>query len=81
VDVSDTVYAVLYGTGLGGLKDVTATIGGVNAEVAYAGPQGTYAGLDQFNLIVPRSLAGRGRVEVVLTVAGKVSNSVYVAVR
>jgi len=81
VDVNDTVYAVLYGTGLGGLKDVTATIGGVNAEVAYAGPQGTYAGLDQFNLIVPRAVAGSGRVEVVLTVAGKVSNSVYVAVR
>jgi len=77
VDVNDTVYVVLYGTGLGGLKDVTATIGGVNADVAYAGAQGTYTGLDQFNLIIPRTLAGRGRVEVVLTVAGKVSNSVF----
>lgn len=68
VDVNDTVDALLYGTGLGGLKDVSATIGGVNAEVAYAGPQGPYAVLDQFNLILPRPVAGKGRVEVVLTV-------------
>ena len=59
----------------------TATIGGVAATVAYAGAQGEYAGLDQYNLIIPRSLAGRGRVPVVLTVGGRVTNTVYLTIQ
>jgi uncharacterized protein (TIGR03437 family) len=57
---------------------VTATIGGVNATVTYSGPQGTYPGLDQVNLLIPASLAGKGRLNVVLTAAGKPSNPVYI---
>ena len=38
---------VLYATGLNGATDVIATIGGVNAPVDFAGPQGTWAGLEQ----------------------------------
>src|SRR5207244_3479466 len=43
---------VLYGTGLNGAATVTATIGGQSASVAYAGPQGTYPGLDQINVTI-----------------------------
>ncbi|MBM3785921.1 MAG: YHYH protein [Acidobacteria bacterium] len=78
---TDTVYAVLFGTGLGGEKDVTATVGGIRAGVAYAGPQGAFGGLDQFNIVIPSELAGRGRVEVVLTAGGKTANTVYFNVR
>jgi len=39
-----------YGTGLNGAGLVTATIGGMEVAVAYAGPQGTFAGLDQINI-------------------------------
>jgi len=38
-------------------------------------------GLDQLNLIVPRSLAGRGEVDVVLTVDGRTANTVKVNIK
>lgn len=72
---------ILYGTGLNGAKDVTATIGGVSVPVAYAGAQGTFAGLDQYNLTLPQTLAGKGKVDVVVTAGGKVSNPVNITVR
>ena len=78
---SGDVYLVLYGSGRGGTATATATIGGVAATVEYAGAQGLYAGLDQYNLIIPRSLAGRGRVPVVLTVGGFATNPVYITIR
>jgi uncharacterized protein (TIGR03437 family) len=49
--------------------------------VAYAGPQGTYAGLDQINLSLPQSLTGKGKVDVVVTAAGKPSNPVHITIR
>lgn len=78
---SGDVYLLLYGSGRGTNTTATATIGGVTATVAYAGPQGEYAGLDQYNIVIPSSLAGRGRVPVVLTVGGYRSNPVYITVQ
>ena len=72
---------VLYGSGYGAAKSATATIGGVEASVEYAGAQGQFGGLDQYNITVPRQLAGRGAVEAVVTVEGKKSNAVRVVVR
>jgi uncharacterized protein (TIGR03437 family) len=76
---SGQVSLILYATGIGAAA-VTATIGGVDATVTYSGAQGTYAGLDQVNLLIPSSLAGKGKVSVVVTAAGKASNPVYVVV-
>jgi uncharacterized protein (TIGR03437 family) len=56
------LFLILFGTGLRGrssLSNVSATIGGVKAPVEYTGAQGEFAGLDQVNLALPRSLAGR----------------------
>jgi uncharacterized protein (TIGR03437 family) len=36
--------------------------------------QGDFAGLDQINLRIPRSLVGRGEVEVVVSVDGQTAN-------
>jgi uncharacterized protein (TIGR03437 family) len=77
---SDQVYVVLYGTGIGS-SNVSATIGGATATLAYAGPQGTYPGLDQVNLLIPSSLAGHGQSYVVITAGGRTSNPVYLSVR
>ena len=77
---SGQVYLSLYGTGIGSAA-VTATIGGVNANVSYSGPQGVYPGLDQINLLIPSSLSGKGQVNVVLTAAGKPSNPVYIVIK
>ena len=76
---TDEVYLSLYGSGIqhrSGLVAVSVTIGGVSAEVLYAGPQPETPGLDQVNVKVPKSLAGRGEVDVVLAVDGKTANTV-----
>jgi uncharacterized protein (TIGR03437 family) len=81
---TDQVFLVLYGTGWRGRSDlssVTCTIGGVNGTLNYAGAQGTLIGLDQINALLPRSLAGRGDVEIALTVDGKQANPVKVQIR
>ena len=56
-------------------------IGGVNAETLFAGPQGTFAGLDQLNVSLPRSLAGRGEVDVTVIVEGKEANALKLAIK
>ncbi len=81
---TDQVFLIGYGTGLknrSSLAMVTATIGGTAAAVSYAGEQGTYAGLDQFNVAIPRSLAGRGSVDVVLSVDGKTASTVTINIK
>ncbi len=81
---ADQVILLLFGTGIRGrssLSQVTATIGGVNAEVLYAGPQGEFAGLDQVNVRLPRSLAGRGELSLVLSIEGKAANTVTVNIQ
>jgi uncharacterized protein (TIGR03437 family) len=80
----EVVVLELYGTGIRGRSAqsaVSATIGGVPAVVEYADKQAEYAGLDQVNLKVPRALIGRGEVDVVLTVDGKVANIVKINIR
>ena len=82
-NANEQAFLILYGTGIRGrtsLSAVTANAGGTNAEALYAGPQGL-SGLDQINLRLPRGLAGRGDVDVALTVDGKTANPVRVNVR
>jgi uncharacterized protein (TIGR03437 family) len=81
---SDTVYLILYGTGIRGrstLASVTATIGGMSTDVLYAGAQPAYPGLDQVNLPINPMLRGRGSVDVVLNVDGVAANVVTVAIQ
>jgi uncharacterized protein (TIGR03437 family) len=81
---TDQVFLVGFGTGLrnrSALSSVTATIGGASASVLYAGAQGNFAGLDQVNIAIPRSLAGRGAVDVALSADGIASNTVGINVR
>ncbi|MBK9315806.1 MAG: Ig-like domain repeat protein [Acidobacteria bacterium] len=76
---NEQVYLVLFGTGIrhrSALSNVSVTIGGVNATVEYAGLQNGFVGLDQVNIRLPRALAGRGEVDIMLTVDGKQSNIV-----
>jgi uncharacterized protein (TIGR03437 family) len=81
---TDQVFLVPFGTGFrlnGSLSAVTATIGGTPGQVTFAGAQGTFVGLDQANILLPRSLAGRGEVDVVLTVNGQQANTVRASIR
>jgi uncharacterized protein (TIGR03437 family) len=75
---------VLYATGLrqrSALAQVNVKAGGVDASVDYAGAQGTYIGLDQVNVRLPKALTGRGEVTVELTVDGKAANPVRVQIK
>jgi len=81
---SDQTFLLLFGTGIRGrssLPAVTALAGGTNAEVLYAGSQGSFVGLDQINLRLPRTLIGRGDIDVQLTVDGVQANTVRVSVK
>lgn len=81
---TDQLFPVLFGTGVrfrSSLSDVKATIGGINVEVLFAGPADGFVGLDQINIRLPRSLAGRGIVDVVITVDGKVANTTKLMIK
>jgi uncharacterized protein (TIGR03437 family) len=81
---SDRLILQLYGTGLrlrNDLSDVRVTIGGIDATVHYAGAQGEFPGLDQLNVEIPRSLRGRGVVNVVVTVEGEAANTLIIRIR
>lgn len=81
---TDQVFLALFGVGwrhldLGYLP--SAKIGDVDAPVVFAGAQPMFVGLDQMNLRAPRSLAGRGEVEVVATIGLKKTNIVKVDIK
>ena len=56
-------------------------IGGVDTAILFAGAQGTFPALDQVNVQVPPGLAGRGVVDIVLTVDGQAANIVTILVQ
>lgn len=81
---ADEVFVELYGTGIrnhSGLANVIVTVGGEAILVTFASAQPNFVGLDQVNIKLPRSLSGRGEVDVVLTVEGKAANPVRIHLR
>jgi adhesin/invasin len=60
---------------------VTVTIGGQAAQVAFSGLTPGYAGLYQINAVVPAGITTGDAVPVVLSVAGQDSPPVTMAVR
>jgi uncharacterized protein (TIGR03437 family) len=71
---ASTVYITLYGSGIRNAKSVQAYVAGVAVPVQYAGPQGSFAGLDQVNIALPASLAGTGETSLYLVADGQMSN-------
>lgn len=79
----NTTILRLYGTGIAGAGTAltTATINGVSATVIYAGSAGADTGLDQVDVVIPTSLAGKGNVNLQLTVGGMVANPVQITIQ
>jgi len=74
-------YLTLYGTGIrnrSSLSNVQLSVNGTALPVTFAGPQGTFAGLDQVNILLPSTLAGSGVANLMLTVDGQNSNVVTI---
>jgi uncharacterized protein (TIGR03437 family) len=82
---TEQVFLVVFGTGFraaNSLNNVSVMLGGTGVPVLFAGAQGDLVGLDQINLgPLPRTLIGRGNVELALTVEGQAANTVQVNIK
>jgi uncharacterized protein (TIGR03437 family) len=86
---ADQAFLELFGSGIrgaGGAANVSVMVGNRGGTVTYAGPQGgggadSYYGLDQVDVLLPRSLVGAGTVDVVLTAAGQTANTVTIDIQ
>lgn len=81
VEVSAGNIIVLFGTGMRfKAGEMTATAGGVTGTPSFVGAQGG-VGLDQINLTIPQSMAGKGEMDLVFSVDGKQTNAVRIKVK
>ncbi|MEO6725760.1 MAG: putative Ig domain-containing protein [Blastocatellia bacterium] len=86
---TDLVYLILYGGGVRNRtkpENISVNLGGLVKTLNLAQFEDGYAstnfvGLDQINVLLPRSLAGKGLVDVILTVDGKAANTVQVSIK
>lgn len=79
---SDQVFLILYGTGIRNhAQPVKATIGTTPAQVVFASAQGTFVDEDQINVLIPQSLRGAGRVNLLLNVDGQTTNPVAIQIQ
>lgn len=77
----DQVFLILFGTGFrfhSSLQNTQVHIGDVITTPFYAGQQGGFIGLDQINIPLSRSLAGRGVMDVTAWVDGRSSNTIRI---
>ena len=71
---AETLVISLYGTGIRGATSVQAYVAGQVVPVLFVGAQSQFAGLDQINISIPRSLAGTGEASVYIIADGQSSN-------
>ena len=81
----DQTFLILFGTGwrgANGAPNNKVTIKGVDTSTGlFLGAQGGLVGLDQGNVFIPQSLAGSGDVDLILTAAGKIANTVKLNIK
>ena len=85
---NDQLYLILFGSGWRNRSTLSAVTAravtgaaNIGLPVLYAGAQGSLAGIDQMNLLLPRTLAGRGEIEVQIAVEGRTANPVRILFR
>ena len=78
---SDKVMLQFYASGVRDASEVHVRIAGQEAPVFYSGPAGYFPGLDEVIVELPRSLAGMGQVDVMLTADGQTASPVRVAIQ
>jgi len=74
----------LYGTGFARApsSNVKATVGGQPVPVLYAGPQGTFSGVDQINLgPLPLTLKNKpGQTDITIEIDGMPTNEIQIGI-
>jgi uncharacterized protein (TIGR03437 family) len=79
---SDQLFLSLYGTGFRAGARATAAVGGIGVPVSSFAAVADYQGLDIVTIgPLPRTLEGRGEVDVAFTVDGEAANLVKVNIR
>lgn len=78
---ADKVMLRFYASGVREANNVHVQIAGQEVPVHYFGASGHFAGLDQVVVEVPRSLAGSGNVEVMLTADGQAASPIHVHIQ
>jgi uncharacterized protein (TIGR03437 family) len=79
---TDQIFLSIYGTGFRGGTSVTATVGGDGVPVSSFAAVRDYQGLDIVTIgPLPRTLIGRGEVDMSLAVDGTTANLVRVNIR
>ncbi len=68
-------YLLLFGTGMRNVTGLRVRIGNTEITPLYAGAQGSFAGLDQVNLMLPSNMSG-GIAEITLVSDSRISNTV-----
>jgi uncharacterized protein (TIGR03437 family) len=71
-------FLAIFATGLNLSVTPTVTVGGVPVTVQFFGNAPCCQGLEQINVMLPDSLSGAGRVEVVVMSGAQVSNTVEI---
>jgi hypothetical protein len=78
---SDTVMLQFYASGVRDASEVHVQIAGQDVPVRYSGASGHFPGLDEVTVDLPRSLAGTGDVDVVLTADGQTASPVRIHIQ
>lgn len=78
---SDNVMLRFYASGLRDASEVHVQIAGQDVPVLHSGPSADFPGLDEATVELPRSLAGLGQVDVVLTADGVSASPVPVHIQ
>jgi uncharacterized protein (TIGR03437 family) len=81
---SDRVFLSIFGTGVRfrSLESaVKVTIGGIEVPVIFVGAQSTLIALDQINVELTRTLAGKGEVDLEVMVDSKMANTTRVNIK
>jgi uncharacterized protein (TIGR03437 family) len=81
----DELFLILFASGVRGRttqNNVTVSLGTDAGQITFADAQGSLVGVDQINVRLPRTLAGKKNVPIVLTVEGQAAtNNVTVSFR
>ena len=80
----DRVFLAIFGTGWRFRNSETSAkvmVGGVEVPVLYVGAQGMLSAVDQINVELTRTLAGKGEVDLEVMVDGNVANTTRVSVK
>lgn len=80
-EAGDSLVVTLFGTGWRRAETMTATVDGRAAQILFTGAQPEVPGLDQANIRIPKEVAGRGEVDIVVIADGNAGNGGRISIR